>query len=233
MNPTTSLTLQFHRSYLLLETKSYLLRQSSTFSVIMDEFFCEDYITQSNKTTTESLCCESDQPGAGPGNGEAPGRDGNVLNVPYDNTFDRAYIAHLDVPMSYVGNTTVPEQPSHPRSPRGVSAVRKLARVFTHFIDNENLHTHLSASELKLAIGSVLEAALMGSALVLTVSLQLQEVVGGRGGLHAANDHCLAKYTFVIACASSFGLCFFTIILALVLLLEVSHSPPRYVTMAS
>lgn len=88
--------------------------------------------------------------------------------------------------------------------------------------------SYVSGGELKTAIAATLEAALMGSALVLTVSLQIQEVVGGRGGFNSSGGNALARNVFIVASALSFALCFFSIVTSFVLLLELSSYPSRH-----
>lgn len=87
--------------------------------------------------------------------------------------------------------------------------------------------SYVSGVELKVAIAATLEAALMGSALVLTVSLQIQEVVGGRGGFSPGNGDPVARYIFVVASALSFALCFYSIMTSFILLLELSSCPSK------
>lgn len=83
--------------------------------------------------------------------------------------------------------------------------------------------------ELKTAIASVLEVSIMGSALVLTVGMQIQEVVGSRGGFLAQDGNAVAKHVFMAASALSFALSLYSIVTSSVLLLSLSTCPARYV----
>lgn len=85
--------------------------------------------------------------------------------------------------------------------------------------------TLVHADELRGAIAATLEVAVMGSALVLTLCLQLQEVVASRGGFATSNA---ALYIFVIACSMSFMLAFYSLVAAAAMLLGLSTYPARY-----
>lgn len=87
--------------------------------------------------------------------------------------------------------------------------------------------SYVRRGDLKVAIAATLEVALMGSALVLTVGLQIQEVVGGRGGFDPGSGDPAARYIFVIASALSFALCFYSILTSSVLLLALSSCPSK------
>lgn len=84
-------------------------------------------------------------------------------------------------------------------------------------------------SELKAAVAAVLEISIMGSALVLTVGMQVQEVVGGRSGLQAQNGSSFARHLFITTSAFSFALAMYSILTCSVMHLTLSLCPTRYV----
>lgn len=83
--------------------------------------------------------------------------------------------------------------------------------------------------ELRPTIIESLEVAIMGSALIITAGLQLQEVVSGRGGYDPKIVRPYAHLIFIVASSLSFALSFYSIVIASVLLLTASSYSQRYV----
>jgi len=79
--------------------------------------------------------------------------------------------------------------------------------------------------ELKAAIAATLEVVIMGSALVLTLCLQVQEVVGSRGGFAGGNGNSVALHIFVVASSLSFSFSFYSIVTSSAMLLTLSACP--------
>lgn len=77
----------------------------------------------------------------------------------------------------------------------------------------------------KAAAATCLELTIMGSALVLTLGLQIQEVVGSRGGLQESAQRVVAQHIFVISSTISFISGFYSIVTAAVMLLSIVSTP--------
>ncbi|CAN8076982.1 unnamed protein product [Agarophyton chilense] len=77
----------------------------------------------------------------------------------------------------------------------------------------------------KEAAITALELSIMGSALVLTLSLQVEEVVGSRGGFGNSTRDTEVGFLFVGASALSFALGFYSIVTAAVMLLSIVATP--------
>lgn len=194
---------------------------------------CDKCIAWKDKTKKETARTGPDSPRAflsTPTTTTTTKTHDHALIPPGEKNVDHDYIFSVAAPVPQHGQFKVENQSSIlPVQPRA-SMWQRLKWAFILSVGCKNSLSRLSSAELKLAIGSALEATLMGSALVLTVSLQIQEVVGGRGGLKPDGGHYVARYTFVIASALSFALCFYAIMSSFVLLLELSPCPPRYVS---
>lgn len=75
---------------------------------------------------------------------------------------------------------------------------------------------------------ATLEMAIMGSALVLTAGLQIQEIVAGRGGYDTIqNGNTLARDVFLLASSLSFTLSFYSIVTSSVMLISLSPCSSR------
>lgn len=96
-------------------------------------------------------------------------------------------------------------------------------------IGKRNSFAMLHQSEMKNAVATALEITIMGSALILTLCLQLQEVVGSRGGFSSDDNRSIARYIFVSSSAFSFGLAFYSVVTSAVMLLLLSSIPAKYV----
>lgn len=92
---------------------------------------------------------------------------------------------------------------------------------------NDSL-VHLNKEDMKTAVSTQLEVAIMGSALVLTLCLQMQEVVGSRGGF-TLPERDRARFVFVSSSALSFSFAFYSIITSAMMLLSINAVPRRYV----
>lgn len=74
---------------------------------------------------------------------------------------------------------------------------------------------------------ATLEMVIMGSALILTAGLQIQEIVASRGGFDPQNSNTLARDVFLLASSMSFTLSFYSIVTSSVLLISLSSCTPR------
>lgn len=72
-----------------------------------------------------------------------------------------------------------------------------------------------------------LEIAIMGSALILTAGLQIQEVVTSRGGYDPLKGNSIARDVFLLASTLSFTLSFYSIVTSSVLLVSLSSCSSR------
>lgn len=73
----------------------------------------------------------------------------------------------------------------------------------------------------------MLEVSIMGSALVLTVGMQIQEVVGSRGGFLVEKGDTATRHVFMAASALSFSLAMYSIVTSSAMFLSLSTCPAR------
>lgn len=99
---------------------------------------------------------------------------------------------------------------------------RRLKWGFIVSLGKTNSSPSVERKDLKTAVATVLEVAIMGSALILTLSLQIQEVVGSRGGFSRGGGGEIAKFVFVSTSSLSFAFAFYSIVTSAVMLLSLS-----------
>lgn len=103
---------------------------------------------------------------------------------------------------------------------------QRVRPLFQNERNDRTVFSMLAKNELKTALGISLEVPIMGSALILTLSLQIQEVVGSRGAFQ--NDQPSVVFLiFMITVALSFAFSFYSIVIAAVLLIPLASLPSR------
>lgn len=155
-----------------------------------------------------------------------------ILSASEKQAFDNGSIKNVAVPIPR--SPRLPKSDVNPLNPDCNGSARERAPLLQRLkwglilsLGDRESFSHVRRGDLKVAIAATLEVALMGSALVLTVGLQIQEVVGGRGGFDPDNGDPAARYIFVIASALSFALSFYSILTSSVLLLALSSCPSK------
>ena len=103
---------------------------------------------------------------------------------------------------------------------------RRIKPILRNKNNDRTVFSILEKNELKNALGISLEVPIMGSALILTLSLQIQEVVGSRGGFQF-DQPSIVSLIFMITVALSFAFSFYSIVIAAVLLIPLASLPSK------